>query len=224
MDQGLIEDIIQWDIYNWSKALPFWESSIDIKRHKKVLALGEREGGLSLWLSLKGLYVTCTDYKSFESTPLKLHVKHKVTHQINYAQADATKLDFEANSFDIVIFKSMVGALGTPNKQQLAFDEAYRVLKPGGILIYAENLKATKVHQWARNRFTSWGERWYYPSIKELIGYSKNFESFQYKTIGFLSPFGRSEKQRKALSKFDHFFAPIIPKSWKYILISIARK
>ncbi|MCT4582619.1 MAG: class I SAM-dependent methyltransferase [Flavobacteriales bacterium] len=224
MDQALVNDIIQWDIDNWSKALPFWEEKIDFNKHKKALALGEREGGLSLWLALLGIDVMCTDYHKFPETPLPLHKKHAITDQIKYGQENALNLSFKANSFDIIVFKSMIGALENPSNQKKAFDEAYRVLKPGGILIFAENIKATQAHQYARKKFTSWGNRWYYPTIKDLQKYSFNFESFQYQTTGLLSPFGRSEKQRKVLSKLDHFFCTVTPNEWKYILFGVARK
>jgi hypothetical protein len=52
-------DIIQWDIENWSKCLDFWDDNIDLKSPKKVLALGERQGGMSLYFGLNGHQVIC---------------------------------------------------------------------------------------------------------------------------------------------------------------------
>lgn len=224
MKQELLNDIIQWDIYNWSKAIEYWDKKVSFKKGNKVLALGEREGGLSLWLALKGLDVTCTDYKEFKQTPLDLHKKYNIEGNISYKKADAKNLPFNENNFNIVIFKSMIGALETNESQQKAIAESYRVLKPGGVLIFAENLRATKIHQFARKKFTSWGERWYYPSIKEINTYCNQFDNFQYKTIGFSAPFGRSEEQRKIFSKFDNVTKSITPKTWKYILFGIATK
>lgn len=224
MDQNLINDIIQWDIKNWSKALPFWENNVKFAPPQKALALGERDGGLSLWLALKNIDVTCTDYKDFEQTPLDLHKKHQVDKNISYQQADAKSLPYANESFEIVIFKSMIGALENSENQLTAIKEAYRVLKPGGYLIFAENLQATKVHQFARNKFTSWGQRWYYPSITEIKEYCKDFNQFRYKAIGFGSPFGRTEKQRNFLSGIDSITNSITPNSWKYLLFGVATK
>ena len=49
----ILKDIVQWDIKTWAKALPFWENNFTIKKEMKALAIGEREGGMSLWLALK---------------------------------------------------------------------------------------------------------------------------------------------------------------------------
>ena len=46
-----LTDIIQWDVKNWKNALSFWEAHFDIRPGMKVLALGEREGGLSLYFA-----------------------------------------------------------------------------------------------------------------------------------------------------------------------------
>jgi hypothetical protein len=44
--EKLLKDIFQWDIKNWSNVLPFWEEHFEFKKGMKVLALGEREGGM----------------------------------------------------------------------------------------------------------------------------------------------------------------------------------
>ena len=46
----ILKDIVQWDIKTWAKALPFWENNVAIKKEMKALAIGEREGGMSLWV------------------------------------------------------------------------------------------------------------------------------------------------------------------------------
>ena len=48
------KDIIEWDVVNWSKALTFWEKySKPITGGSKVLEIGSRNGGLSLYAALK---------------------------------------------------------------------------------------------------------------------------------------------------------------------------
>ena len=59
-----LDDIFEWDVANWSKCLPYWEpwlTRLD-KDTARILALGERDGGLSLWFALQGFKVLCTDY------------------------------------------------------------------------------------------------------------------------------------------------------------------
>jgi len=224
VDKALVKDIIQWDVSNWSRLLTLWQPIIESNTHKKALAIGEREGGLSLWLALNNKTVICSDYKLSQKTPLALHKKYNIEKNISYAEEDATALSFEENSFDIVIFKSIVGDLKSKSNQEKALKEAYRVLKPGGYFLFAENLKATKVHQFARKKFTNWGKYWIYPTLKEFEQNCTQFNSFEYQTRGFLATFGRSEKQRSFLAKIDKLLKPIIPKSWQYILLGTIRK
>lgn len=224
MDQQLLNDIIQWDIKNWSKALKLWEPILKDKKLTKTLALGEREGGLSLYLALNNKIVTCTDYHPFKQTPLNLHTKYNVANKIKYSLEDATNLSFEEEVFDIVIFKSMLGALRSGSNQEKALKEVYRVLKPGGYLLFAENLEASNIHRYARKKITKWGEKWHYPQLNNIIKHCNIFKSFEYKSYGFFSPFGRNRKQRVILSKLDYIFTPFTPKKWRYILFGVAKK
>jgi 2-polyprenyl-3-methyl-5-hydroxy-6-metoxy-1,4-benzoquinol methylase len=62
MHTRLIDDIIGWDIDNWSKFLLFCERFLDHNpAGKQALEVGAREGGLSLYLALKGYEVVCSD-------------------------------------------------------------------------------------------------------------------------------------------------------------------
>ena len=165
MDKAIVKDIIQWDVSNWSKLIPIWTKKLK-ERKGKVLAFGEREGGLSLFLALKGFEVTFTDYNDFpEDLPLEVHKKHNVTSSISYEKQDITSTTYSDNSYDVVVFKSVIGALGNIQDQVKALNEIYRILKPGGVLLFAENTRSSKVHQFARKKFTDWGHRWHYPSL-----------------------------------------------------------
>ncbi len=219
MTNDLIKDIIQWDTTNWGKLLPIWDDELK-NRTGKAIAFGEREGGLSLYLAKKGFDVTCSDFNDFPSElPLEIHKKHKVDGEITYSKEDITKISSEDNSFDVVVFKSVIGALGDFNQQAEALKEIHRILKPGGVLLFAENTKSSKLHQFARKKFTNWGHRWYYPSLSEFNKMNFPFNSFEFKTVGFLGTFGRSEKQRIILGKIDSVIERMVPKSWRYILI-----
>ncbi len=219
------KDIFQWDIYNWSKTLPIWEEIVQKVKPQKTVAFGEREGGLSLWLALQGINVICTDYNEFpEAIPLKLHVKHKAESFISYEKQDVTNTSYKNGEFDLVIFKSVIGALGNIEYQKNALTELYRILKPGGVLLFAENARATKMHQFARRKFTNWGERWYYPSHLEFKTLLQDFSKYELKSFGFFGTFGRTEKQRSFLGKIDTLIHPIIPNSWKYIKYGYAIK
>lgn len=224
MDKELKQKVFQWDVESWSSVMSNWKTSIEKVNSLNCLAFGEREGGLSLWLALNGHNVICTDYNKFDITPLPLHEKENVGSKISYQNVDITATSFYDNSFDLIVFKSVVGALGSKELQTKAFSEIHRILKPGGKLLFAENICATKVHQYARRKFTNWGERWYYPSLAEIKEYTSAFKTFEFQTGGFFGTFGRSEKQRSFLQKIDRPLNKITPKHWRYIVSGIAIK
>ena len=219
-----LTDFVQWDVQNWGKAISFWQPYIDQVSKGKAAAFGEREGGLSLWLALNDFDVQCSDYDTFETTPLEIHEKHQISDRISYSQQDITSISFPDNSFDFVLFKSVIGTLATKQRQQQALDELHRILKPGGYLLFAENIEATAMHRFARKKFTNWGQRWRYLKWKEMDQMLSKYSKIEKKSVGFFATFGRSEGQRKFLSIIDRVFAPIVPKSWRYIMIASCQK
>jgi predicted SAM-dependent methyltransferase len=224
VDKTVITDIIQWDVKNWGKAIPFWSVAIADKKGGTAAAFGEREGGLSLWLTMNDFTVDCSDYNGMENVPLELHQKYAVTDLISYSKQDITSTSFEDNSFDVVMFKSVIGTLNSKERQQAALDELYRILKPGGYLLFAENLEATGMHKYARKKFTNWGTRWRYLKWKEMNTMLSQFSETKMTSTGFFATFGRSEGQRKFLAGIDWVLSPILPKSWKYVLIAACKK
>jgi ubiquinone/menaquinone biosynthesis C-methylase UbiE len=135
---------------------------------------------------------------------------------------DAIAIPFPDNSFDIVTFKSVLGALGTYKNQEKMINEIYRVLKPGGELWFAENLKASILHRAARRIYR--GNAWRYPSLKEIVSLCKPFASKSLKPYGFSAVFGRIESLQTLLGKIDRILDGIIPSRWKYIVFGVARK
>ncbi|MBL1281210.1 MAG: class I SAM-dependent methyltransferase [Fluviicola sp.] len=227
MNKDLLKDIVDWDITNWSKAIDYWEQNVDFSSENMLgLELGGNKGGLSLLLAKNNCSVICSDLNSPEEKAKELHKKHGVSHQIQYKAIDATNIGFK-NEFDIVIFKSILGGIAGNGKNHLfqkTVDEIYQSLKPGGQLLFSENLESSFLHRFVRKRFVSWGARWNYLKYKEIDGLFSQFETVTYQTVGFFGTFGRSEAQRRFLSKVDAVFSPVIPKSKKYIVYGIARK
>jgi SAM-dependent methyltransferase len=227
MNKQLKKDIIQWDTASWSKALRLWDKEVDWKNVKTGLELGGREGGLALWLALKGVQTVCSDLMDTEATASKLHEKHKVTHLITYQDIDATDIPYE-NHFDVIVFKSIIGGIGRNSNiapQREAFNQMHKALKPGGKLLFAENLIASPVHQRLRSKYVTWGDSWRYVSIPEMNDFLSIFSSHRFETTGFLGALGRSESQRKTLAKFDNLlFNRVVPDNWNYICYGVAVK
>jgi SAM-dependent methyltransferase len=191
------------------------------------LELGGRKGGLALWLALKGKQTVCSDISSARENAEALHTEYHVNTLITYQDVDATDIPYK-NHFDIVVFKSIIGGIGRDNnieRQQKVFNEIYKSLKPGGKLLFAENLVASLLHQFLRKKFVRWGRSWRYISLNELGRFLSPFKDYKYKTTGFLAAFGRTECQRNTLSYIDQFaFNYICPNHWKYIVYGIAEK
>jgi len=226
MEKQLLQDIIQWDVRNWAQSLFFWDNAIRWGEiHGPCLEIGSREGGLSLWLALKGMEVTCSDLTRAEARASELHKKYNVFSQMQYLDMDVTNIPFE-NHFDIIVFKSVLGALSYADRQQKAMNEIFKALKPGGRLLFAENLRATPVHVWLRKYVVrGYACSWRYLIIQEMRSYLKPFSDRRMHTTGFVSLFGRTETQRNLLALADQvIFERLVPKTWKYIVYGVATK
>lgn len=224
-NEETIRDIIEWDVTNWSKALLYWDNYI---AHNKLtcLELGARSGGLSLWLSLNGHDVICSDINNPTESASSIHKMYKTKGAINYESINAINIPYE-NHFDIIVFKSILGGIGSFGNKELinkTIEQIFKALKPGGVLLFAENLKATIFHQIARRVFVNWGNRWNYIEYEEVDNLFNKFSSVSYDTYGFFSSFGRNEKIRNRLSILDKQCNAFIPKSAKYILFGAAKK
>ncbi len=93
---------------------------------KKVLDVGAGTGRLSLPMANRDAHVTALDV-----SPKMLELVKRKNSKIQIIVGDAESLPFEDNSFDIVTAAFLIVHLKDPTR---FFDEAYRVLKDGGIL------------------------------------------------------------------------------------------
>jgi SAM-dependent methyltransferase len=228
IDKSFVSDSVEWDVHNWSKALNFWEKNVELDNKKLTcLELGSRRGGLSLWLAMKGNYVVCSDLNSPELMASILHKKYSFPGKIEYEAIDATKIPYE-NHFDIVIFKSILGGIGRNenfNLTGIVLEEIYKSLKPGGVLLFAENLIGSPMHQYFRKKLAQWAGYWNYLRLEDVEKFLTKFESVHYRTAGFLGAFGRTERQRRLLGWIDTILVErIVMKRMKYIVFGTAVK
>ena len=176
---------------------------------------------------MKGIKTVCSDLHGVKDSASPLHKRYDVDSLITYQDIDATNIPYE-NHFDVIVFKSIIGGIGRNNNmemQQKTFKEIHKALKPGGKLLFAENLAASPIHQAMRKRFVRWGNSWRYVTIKEMKMFLKDFPCVSIRTTGFLSVFGRNEGQRNMLSAIDRsILNHISPDHWKYIVYGIAEK
>jgi SAM-dependent methyltransferase len=227
MNKDLIRDSIEWDVVNWSKALQFWDTNATVKKGGLTcLELGSRGGGLSLWLASQGNNVVCSDYLNPQKEAELLHNKYSIQGKISYQAIDATSIPYE-NHFDIIVLKSILGGIGRNDKSHLiqeTISQILKALKPGGKLLFAENLSGSRIHQFIRKKMVDWSY-WNYLQVNEAEQLFKEYSHFEYQTAGFLGLFGRNELQRNVLGKIDTLlFEKILSDNMKYILLGVATK
>ncbi len=219
-------DIFQWEVRTWSRALPLWLKAMRSipGRGGYALALGERDGGLSLMLAEQGFTTVCSDLNGPSERAVEMHRTLGWDEAITYERIDTLAIPKPDACFDVVVFKSMLGALGTKERQVQALREMHRVLKPGGVLLFAENLSASPLHHWLRKRFVAWEHRWRYLHPEADRDLFADFRAVELRTTGFLAPLGRSERQRDLLARIDAFILPMVPRNWRTVWYGVAVK
>ena len=192
-----LDNIIGWDIGNWSRCLSYWQPWLGEipKSTGKVLVLGERNGGISLWFALLGFEVICTDYYELDKNVGQLHQRWQVQEHITYATADIFNLPYPENQFDLVACKSVIGGLlpnckdrttRTLENQKLATEEVRRVLKRGGFFFGAENLTGTRLHMALRKKRHKENLGWRYLELSEIRWLFDGYSNCELKPYGFL--------------------------------------
>lgn len=227
MNKVLMKDIFEWDRTNWSKSLPFWLNYLPENGESKIcLELGANNGGLSLWLANLGFDVVCSDLENPIGKANSIHSNYDLKGKISYEAIDALAIPYQ-NYFDIVIFKSILGGVSRDGKNHLKakmLNQILNCLKPGGILLFAENLKSTSFHEFLRKNFVRWGNEWNYLKIEELSSLFENYSECYFKYAGFLGALGRNECQRNILGTVDNFIEGVIPDNSKYIIFGACKK
>ncbi|NUN09644.1 MAG: class I SAM-dependent methyltransferase [Ignavibacteriaceae bacterium] len=228
MTKELLNDIIEWDVTNWSLALEFWEKNTAQELSQTyTMEIGGKRGGLSLWFAQKGGKVFCTDVDSPVDVASKKHDAYKVSDRIDYGSVNALSIPYE-NKFDIVVIKSVLASLGhhdNKDAQRTAVEQIHKSLKKGGEFMFAENIKGSPVHQFLRRNFVPHGKSVRYTPLEDMMEFVSIFSDFKFMTAGFLGGMGRTESQRQFLGSIDRaIFNKLFSSSHHYFMIGIARK
>lgn len=224
MNKELKKDIFQWDVATWARALPLWEKIISNKGYELGLEIGANQGGGSLFLALKGIKVICSDIVDPKLKAENVHSKYGVGNRIDYEIIDGKSIPYSDNFFDVVVFKSVIGYLNNNEDRLKMIMEINRVLKPGGVLIFAENLKGSFIHQLGRRLFIPWGANWTYLSLTEIRRLFDGYSAVNIQTTGFFTAFARNNKYLyKMFLHFDRIFG-LIPAKFKYVAIGYSIK
>ncbi len=230
-----VDAIIEWDVRNWSRCLSFWIPALARldRETARVLALGERNGGVSLWFALQGFHVICSDFGGPTAKAQSLHREFGVSSLVNYADIDVFAIPFQDASFDIVACKSVIGGLKKEHKdaatrtlanQALAVSEIHRVLKPGGRFVGAENLSGSWMHRLTRRAARGGRVGWRHFKRRELLDLFAEFEAVDMECFGFLGTRNKHFGLDKLTGFADAMLSPMLPKDWLYIAFVRAKK
>ncbi|MFT7419383.1 MAG: SAM-dependent methyltransferase [Arcticibacterium sp.] len=215
----------EWDVETWGRSMELWRDQLLEKQGGTALEIGGRRGGISMMLANDyAMNVVCSDLNDPETTASVIHKDAVNPSLITYRAIDCTNIDFQDDTFDLVIFKSVIGALGDKIKQQRAIDEMRRVLKKGGVLLFAENMEGSFFHMFLRKRFISWSSYWRYLHVKDVDVFFSAFENFRCNFTGCLAILTNQRIAKRWLSFVDAKLNGVIPKKMKYVVYGYARK
>lgn len=110
--------------------------SLDLKPTMSVLDIGCGRGDIAMYVARKTKYVVGVDYAKAAITLAQKTKKHfplSLQKKAIFSQMDIKKLEFNDNSFDLVIAIDVFEHL-YKEELEVALREIKRVLKPGGIL------------------------------------------------------------------------------------------
>ncbi|MBI3520642.1 MAG: methyltransferase domain-containing protein [Bacteroidetes bacterium] len=226
MNKKELKDIINWDVDTWSEILPYWENQLKYfdKNNAICIEIGAREGGISLWMALNGFQITCSDNYYDSGEAKKLHIKYHVEKKVFYKKVDL--LDWEEKGkYDVIIMKSVLGALQTEERIKTAIENIYNNLNEDGILLFAENAGASFLHKKFRTKFTDWGKIWYYFDETSLKKMFKSFQIIDFRFNGVSAVFANRLGLSKPFSKIDKYILnKILPNKMKYMVYGYAKK
>ncbi|MBP5293181.1 MAG: class I SAM-dependent methyltransferase [Clostridia bacterium] len=138
----------------------------------RVLEIGAGTGKYSIALAREGLDVTAVEL--LESNLKVLREKGKGVDHLKSFQGDATGLSqFESDSFDVVLVFGPMYHLYDPRDVDKAIDEAIRVTKPNGTILFAFlSVYAIMYANYFCNNWTE-GEKENYSSDYQVLHFEK---------------------------------------------------
>jgi SAM-dependent methyltransferase len=228
-----LKDIIEWDIYNWSNTLNVWQPIIErLPKDAKILAVGERNGGMSLWLASLGYNVECTDRVIPSQQAIALHKAYKVQDKISYRVVDIVHDVLPSKQYNVIIMKSVFGGLKDDYRnsstristvRQKALKNIHDSLKPGGYLLSADNMIGSTTHKFFR-KILNKNNGWYYFSVIDISAFFKPFSSVQIDYSSIIPTISPNSIFNKVLYFINQNVLHWLPLSSRYIAITTARK
>lgn len=218
-------DILGWDVRTWSPAVDRWSAAIAGRPAPlRCLEVGAGPGGPSAWLALQGHDVVCSNLTDAEASARPLHERLGVAARVEYREIDLSRTIPYRDEFDVVVFKSVLGGLGDLATARRAMDEIRAALRPGGVLLWAENIRGSWLHRAARALRGRTGA-WRYPTLGELRELLDGFSAVDVHVGGVLAVLGPTERLRAGLAAVDRAAVDrVTPAGWHYMAYGTATR
>ena len=118
-----------------NQILPWALNGIDLG--ESVLEVGPGSGVITDWLRYCTKYVECLEIDHALAASLERRFSAS---NVTVRCGDATAMPYEGSRFASVVSFTMLHHIPTPELQDRFFNEAYRVLRPGGIFAGVDSL------------------------------------------------------------------------------------
>jgi hypothetical protein len=243
--RDLLVDVLGRDALTGSACLEYWlrHATVDLTRSRALEIDTDERGGLSLWLALQGCDVTCATPDGVSERAHALHRRYGIAHRIRYASLEPAELRV-CDAFDVIACRSVfTGLAGGMAERRQAIARLYAALTPGGNLLFAEHIAATRrrlARGTAADKDKSCGndngnghgnghdgghDSGRNPTIREMKALLEPFASVRCITAGFLGTRGATDRQRRVSGAVDAFLCRwVVPSRWQDVLIGVARK
>ncbi len=209
-----------WGGTLWNNFVPFIRKRIDLifkyKSDRVLLEIGAREGILSS-LFKDQFKVICSDI-SYTEADIK-----KSTPEITFMNLNCMNIDLDDDSVDIVLAKSVMGGLKDYSNQEIAFNEVFRILRPGGLFFFAENTTGSFIHRILRRiKNKRKLDYWHYCSDDDLTKLSEKYKVISKEYHGVISgTYSFNQYLDKAFYFLDKYLFEYFFKADKRIVVFV---
>lgn len=183
--------------------------TVQISAHDHVLDAGCGQGGSSVWLA-KTIGATAVGITPVSS---QVELGQAYVHQqgladkVQIKQGDYTQTGFDDNSFDVVwACESLCHA----DHKERFYQEAYRILKPGGRLVIAEYIRASDAdHQAADTLLSAWLNGWAINHIDTREQHRQHAESSGFTAVIIRDVTQHTEPSLRVLYRLSIILKPL---------------
>jgi len=131
----------EWAAYIQDDVLPWFTSQVELGEH--MLEIGPGPGAATDWLRRRVPRLTAIEINADAAARL---TDRYADSNVEVVVGDATRTHWQDESFDSVGSFTMLHHVPTAALQNKIFAEAFRLLKPGGVLIASDSLASNDLH------------------------------------------------------------------------------